>query len=158
MLHAKDVTIHGSRVRFEPEKNTIGYWTRAEDWVSWDLAIKQPGKFEIELLGACGQGSGDSRYTLTVGDQSLEDKVPDTGSFRTFRLRKIGIVEINKAGDYTLSVRPTSKPGLAVMDLRLIALRPVQPPETNEPISIPAPPGLIRGTKPAEKSVDKSTP
>ena len=106
LLHAKDVSIHGSHVRYEPDKNTIGYWTRAEDWVSWDLSIKQPGKFEIEMLAACGQGSGDSRYTLAIGNQTLEDKVPDTGSFRTFRLRKIGVVQIDKPGDYTLSVRP----------------------------------------------------
>jgi hypothetical protein len=149
LLHAKDVTIHGSRVRYEPDKNTIGYWTRAEDWVSWDLAIKQPGKFEVEMLAACGQGSGDSRYTLAIGDQTLEDKVPDTGSFRTFRLRKIGVVQLDKPGDYTLSVRPTSKPGLAVMDLRDVVLKPVKP-ETSPPkLSIPNPPGINRGEKPA---------
>jgi hypothetical protein len=153
VLQARDVEIHGSKVRYEPDKNTIGYWTRAEDWVSWNLEIKQPGKFQIELLSACGQGSGDSRYTLEIGDQKLEDKVPDTGSFRTFRLRKIGIVQIDKPGNYTLSIRPTSKPGLAVMDLRFVTLKPVKP-ETSAPAppdSIPAPPPINRIDKPAEK-------
>src|SRR5690348_13897777 len=39
LLHARDVTIHGTTVRYEPkpEKNTIGFWTKKDDWVSWDF-------------------------------------------------------------------------------------------------------------------------
>ena len=123
-LHARDVMIHGTMVRYEPAKKTIGYWTRGDDWVRWNLTINTPGKFVVEMLMACGQGSGNSHFTLAVADQTLEDKVPETGSFREFRLRNIGVVQIDKPGDYTLSVRPTSKPGLAVMDLRMVTLTP----------------------------------
>jgi hypothetical protein len=157
VLAAHDVTIHGAKVRYEPDKNTIGYWTRAEDWVSWELEIKQPGQFQVELLGACGEGSGNSRYVLEIGDQKLEDKVPETGSFRTFRLRKIGVVQIDRPGNYTLSIHPTSKPGLAVMDLRTVALKPVKPEANKPPDSIPNPPGINRTDKPTDKPAGKST-
>src|SRR3954471_19139702 len=45
LLHSKDVTIHGTTVRYEPnpKKNTIGFWTKKEDWVSWDFEVKKPG-------------------------------------------------------------------------------------------------------------------
>jgi len=37
-LFAKDATVHGATARYEPlpYKNTIGFWTKPEDWVSWD--------------------------------------------------------------------------------------------------------------------------
>ena len=56
----------------------------------------------------------------------------DTGSFRNFRLRKVGEVKIDKLGDCTLSVRVDDKPGRAVMDLRAVTLTP--PNEEEQPI------------------------
>jgi hypothetical protein len=124
VLQARDVVVHGTTVRYEPDKNTIGYWTKPADWVSWELEITQPDTFTVEIFEACGRGSGGSHYTVELADQKLIDEVPDTDSFRNFRTRKIGQIKIDKPGNYTLSVRVVDKPGLAVMDLRTITLRP----------------------------------
>ena len=131
-LHARDATIHGKTVRYEPQphKNTIGYWTKVEDWVSWDFKLQTPGTFTVELLQACGKGSGGSEYAVTIGDQTLKDKVRETsptGAFTNFTPRVLGTVTLTKPGDYTLSVKPITKPGVAVMDLRLITLTPKKP-------------------------------
>ena len=83
-----------------------------------------PGSFTVELTQACGKGSGGSDYTVTIGEQTLIDKVPDTGAFTNFVNRKIGTVKLDKPGDYTVSVKPITKPGPAVMDLRAITLIP----------------------------------
>ena len=126
-LLAKDVAIHGKNVRYEPQphKNTVGYWTDAKDWVSWDFKINQPGTFKVELTQACGKGSGGSEYIVEIDDQALRDIVPDTGSFTNFINRTIGQVKLAKPGNYTVSVKPIKKPGQAVMDLRAITLTPV---------------------------------
>jgi hypothetical protein len=141
VLQARDVVVHGTTVRYEPDKNTIGYWTKPKDWVSWELEITEPGTFTVEMFEACGRGSGGSHYTVEIVDsnptrergseQTLTDQVPDTDSFRNFRTRKIGEVKIEKPGNYTLSVRVVDKPGLAVMDLRTITLKP-PPAEKSE--------------------------
>lgn len=125
-LLAKDAATHGTTVRYEPQphKDTIGYWTRAEDWVSWNFKLRTPGSFTVELTQACGKGSGGSEYAVTIGNHTLTDKVPDTGAFTNFIHRRIGSVKLNQPGDYTVSVKPISKPGLAVMDLRAITLIP----------------------------------
>jgi len=123
-LLAKDATIHGTTIRYEPQphKNTIGYWTKQEDWVSWDFKLRTPGSFTVELTQACGKGSGGSDYTVTIGNHTLTDKVPDTGAFTNFVNRKIGTVKLDKPVSYTVAVKPITKPGLAVMDLRAITL------------------------------------
>jgi hypothetical protein len=124
VLPARDVVIHGTTVRYEPDKNTIGYWFKREDWVSWDLEVSTPGAFVLEVLQGCGSDSAGSHYTIEIADQKLQDKVQDTGSFHNFRLRKLGEVKIDKPGNYTLAVRIDDKPGRAVMDLRAVKLTP----------------------------------
>ena len=123
-LHAKDVTVHGANVRYEPkpEKNTVGYWTKAEDWVSWEFEVVKAGKFEVEALQGCGKGSGGAEVVFAVAEQALTMTVDDTGGFQNFVLRKLGTLTL-PAGKYTLTVKPKTKPGVAVMDLRQVTLR-----------------------------------
>lgn len=51
LLHSRDVTIHGKNVRYEPQtnKNTIGYMTKVEDWVSWDFEITKPSRYTLAV-------------------------------------------------------------------------------------------------------------
>ena len=99
-------------------------WTRREDWVSWDFVVQEPGHVYVEVLQGCGKGSGGSEVIFELGDQKLPMTVQDTGGFQNFVARDIGQVGLEKAGRYTLSVKPKTKPGLAVMDLRSVTLKP----------------------------------
>src|SRR5579884_3303624 len=60
LLHARDVTVHGKTVRYEPQpnKNTVGYWTKKDDWVSWDFVVRRPGRFRVVILQGCGERLG----------------------------------------------------------------------------------------------------
>ena len=126
-LPAKDVTVHGANVRYEPkpEKNTVGYWSKMEDWVSWEFEVVKAGKFEVEALQGCGKGSGGAEVVFAVGEQVLTMTVEDTGGFQNFVPRKLGTLTL-PAGKFTLTVKPKTKPGGAVMDLRQVTLRPVE--------------------------------
>lgn len=127
VLLATNAVVHGKTIRYEPQphKNTIGYWTKVEDWVSWKFRVDQPGKFEVMLTQSCGKGSGGSEVQFILGPQVLKDIVPESGSFTTWTNRVIGTFTISKPGEHTIEVKPMKKPGLAVMDLRAITLRPV---------------------------------
>ena len=118
LLTARDATVHGTKLRYEPQKNTLGYWFNSDDWVSWDFEITHPAKLFVDLTQSCGSDSAGCHYTVSVGDQVLKDKVQDTGTFRIYRLRRIGTLQFDKPGIYTLSVRSLDKPSLEVMDLR----------------------------------------
>ena len=50
--------------------------------------------------------------------------VKDTGGFQNFEAREVGTIKIEKAGRHTLIVKPKTKPGVAVMDLRQVVLKP----------------------------------
>jgi arylsulfatase A-like enzyme len=127
-LPARTAEIHGIQVRYEsvPHKNTLGFWTRVEDQVSWEFTLNKPGTFSVEALQGCGKGQGGSEVDFDFGGQKLRMTVEDTGGYQDFRPREIGSVTLDKPGRYTLTVRPVRKAGVAVMDLRSVTLRPAR--------------------------------
>ena len=146
ILSARDATIHGTKLRYEIAKSTLGYWSNADDWVSWEFEITKPGELFVDLTQSCGADSAGSHYTVEVADKKLKDKVQATGSFRLFRPRRLGTMQFEKPGLYTLAVRVQDKPQLAVMDLRSIRLSPLKP---EKPATLP--PGDKKPATPASK-------
>jgi hypothetical protein len=122
-LHAHDATVHGVRLRYEfrPDKNTLGYWSNPKDWVSWAFEVKKPEKFIVVVM----QGSPvTTPIQITVADQTIDCSTKNTGSYHTFTFLEVGTITLEKAGHFTLSLKPQSPTG-PVMDLRQIILLPV---------------------------------
>jgi arylsulfatase A-like enzyme len=124
----KYADVHGTMLRFEPlpHKNTLGFWTKKEDYVTFEFTLETPGKFTVEVLQGCGKGSGGSEVEVSVGESKFTFTVEDTGGFQMFKARDVGELTIEKAGRHTLTVKPKTKPGVAVMDLRQVVLKPVK--------------------------------
>lgn len=131
VLPAHEATVHGRNLRYEPpaHKNTLGYWTKTEDWASWNLAVAQPAQYRVEILQGCGKGSGGSEVELVLtggtSTQTVAFVVQDTGHFQNFVAREVGRFTLGRAGVHTLAVKPRNKAGAAVMDLRRVRLLPV---------------------------------
>jgi len=123
-LNAADAETHGGTIRFESDKNCIGFWTKPGDWVSWDFEVSRTGAFDVQLTYACEQGSGESTFTVAVGDRKVEGKVKETGSWAKFVTVKLGTIQLDKPGTAKLSVKAKTKPNLAVMNLRAVKLVP----------------------------------
>jgi acetyl esterase/lipase len=123
-LAAHDAVTHGEMLRYEPQphKNTIGYWTRPEDWCEWHFYSEHPGRFELHILQGCGTGQGGSKVAASLGEQQVSFTVEDTGHFQNFKDRAVGTVNITAPGVYTLKLRALSKAAKAVMDVREVRL------------------------------------
>jgi arylsulfatase A len=127
-MHARTALVKGVRLRYEPlpHKTTLGFWTSTADSAEFDFTVEKPGTFTVEVLQGCGKGSGGAEVELAVGDEKLTFTVKDTGGFQNFEAREVGTLKIEKAGRHTLIVKPKTKPGVAVMDLRQVVLRPAK--------------------------------
>lgn len=129
-LQARDARVHGETLRYEPQpnKDVLGFWTKPADWADWEFEITTPGRYEVEIQQGCGPKSGGAEVAVEIGGASgtttLSFTVQETGHFQQMILKMIGEVEL-AAGRHTLAVRPRTKPGVAVMDLRRVVLRPV---------------------------------
>jgi hypothetical protein len=124
-LHATNAIIHAKTMRYEPEpyKNVLGYWTNVADWAEWEFEVAAPGVYEVEIQQGCGNGSGGAEVAVEIGDQTLTFTVEETGHFQSMIQREIGTVQLT-SGKHRLAVKPRTKPGAAVMDLRRVVLRP----------------------------------
>ncbi|WP_254512228.1 sulfatase-like hydrolase/transferase [Anatilimnocola floriformis] len=127
-MPAKWATVYGETLRYEPlpHKNTLGFWTNPKEWASFEFTLETPGTYEVELLVGCGNGSGGSEVQVVVDEQKLNFTVEQTGGFQNFVPRKIGQIKLDKPGRYTVEIRPQTKPGPAVMDVREVKLLPVK--------------------------------
>jgi len=128
LLKAADATIHGDTAQYESGggKDNIGFWTNSNDFVEWNFKVSRPGGFSVTIAFACEQGTGGSEYTVAVAGKDLSGKVRETGDWTTFVTDELGVVEIPNAGQYTLTVKPRTMPGYAVMNLKAITLVPVR--------------------------------
>ena len=126
-LHAKDARIHAQSMRYEPQpnKDVLGFWTSAADWADWEFDVTTPGVYEVEIQQGCGKGSGGAEVAVLIGEQALVFTVRDTGHFQSMIQLSIGQVEL-PTGTHKLAVKPRTKPGVAVMDLRRVVLRPIR--------------------------------
>ncbi len=124
-LHAKDATIHGDTLRYEPQsnKNVLGYWKNVDDWAEWDFEVAAAGTYVLEVQYGCGKGCAGGDVFVDVAGQAHDFTVQETGHFQQMILHEVGEVEL-PVGKLNLQIRPQSKPGPAVMDVRLVVLRP----------------------------------
>jgi hypothetical protein len=102
----------------------IGHWTDKNDSVQWPVLITKPGAFDIEVSFACEPGSEGSECVMTIGDQAYPGTVKATGGWGDFRTEQGGQITIDKTGPTAITVKARSKPGLAVVNLRSITLKP----------------------------------
>lgn len=133
IIPARTADVRGTMLRYEPmpHKNTIGFWVRVEDWARFEFTVTKPGRFELEGLIGCGNGSGGSEVRFEVAPsgqdsepQTLSYVVKETGGFQNFVPTMLGDVTIDKPGRYELRVKAIKKPNVAVMDLRQARLLP----------------------------------
>lgn len=133
VIPARTADVRGVMLRYEPmpHKNTLGFWVRAEDWARFEFSVTKPGRFDLEGLIGCGNGSGGSEVQFEIAPagqdskpQSLSYLVKETGGFQNFVPTMLGEVTLDKPGRYELRVKAVKKPGVAVMDLRQARLIP----------------------------------
>ncbi len=116
--------VGGPKLRYEPieKKNTLGFWVNAADWAHWDFEVAQPGAYVVQVFQGCGKGSGGAEVEVECAGRKLSFVVEDTGHFQNFTWREVGRVAFPESGRQMLVLRPKSKPGVAVMDVRQVRL------------------------------------
>ncbi|MEJ5238607.1 MAG: alpha-L-fucosidase [Limisphaera sp.] len=124
ILDAAEAELHGDHLRTEERggRTNIGYWDRAEEWVSWKLQIPQPGRFQIAAL--CAAANGESRLRIEIAGQSLTRRIPATGSWDDFQPVELGVVEVSAPGVHTLSARPDAPSTWRPINLREVRVLP----------------------------------
>ncbi len=124
---ADDATLHGETIKLEEQggKPDIGYWDKADEWVSWTAQIRQPGTYQVSTTIAAA--SGPAEFIIGVGDKTLAATSPQTAGWDQFLTSDLGTITISKPGKLTVSVRAKDAASWKAMNLNSVRLTFVGP-------------------------------
>lgn len=124
-LHARYGVTHGQMLRFEPQphKNTIGYWTKEDDWVEWACEADKDKTYDVHMRYGCGKGQGGSEIEIEINEHTIPYVVEVTGGFQAWKDVRLGEVK-GLDGITNVRVKAKEKAKAAVMDIQEIKLIP----------------------------------
>lgn len=127
VLRAVEADIHGASPRYESGvKDQIGYRQNPADSIGWTFKVARPGVFDLELRYSCAGGAGGSRFVVSVGQREIVGGTKESGAWDVHRADKIGRVELDSAGSYTLTIQPKAEPKWKSMGVNKVILKPVK--------------------------------
>ena len=98
----------------------LGYWTDEEAWVEWSFKIDRPGRYEV--FAELGVEAQKTRFAMGLSGQLKPVEVPSTGGYGKYSTKSLGILNVDKVGDYTLQIKP-DKGHWQPMNLRQLELK-----------------------------------
>ncbi len=111
----------GKRPVYDARKDYLGSWRNVDVGLRWNGGTVKSGEYSVDIVVACTDGSAGATYELGLNDQRISGKVPATGHWEHFVESSLGKVKL-ATGELTVTLKPLTKPGVAVMNLREISL------------------------------------
>lgn len=126
-LSARTARIRGRQLRYEPERDALGYWRTKTDAAEWRVRVEAPTVFEVSMTSACPASESGSPFRVRFlgeagGDVVVDSIVHATASWDEHRERSLGVVEL-AAGDHLVTVESGREVG-PLMKLRRLDLVP----------------------------------
>ena len=121
-LGAAVAELHGDQIKQEEQggQPNIGFWDRADEWVSWKAQLPKTGKFKISV--SCASLNPDPEFVVEVAGQKFNAKAPQTGGWDEFKTVEVGQVEIKQAGELAIAIRPRDAQTWKAINLREVKL------------------------------------
>jgi alpha-L-fucosidase len=112
----------GGRMGIDHHHRSIHGWKNHKAWVKWSFALKQAGRYRIELDAAT---AGETSCTITVDGRQIPVALPDTKGAYQFEKIVVGEVNLEHPGEVTLRMDPV--PGKwEPVNLRSVRLLPIE--------------------------------
>jgi predicted secreted protein len=108
----------------------IGFWEGWETSVDWKIDVQKPGRYRVELNYSLVPDCEGTMVAVLVGGESVMARPKAGASWADFRQGQAGEVTITGTGYFPVVVKPVSKPGDYVMNLRSVTLAPADRPTT----------------------------
>jgi alpha-L-fucosidase len=114
-------------------------WLNKDEWLSWDFRVVRPGEFDVVLVTSeqkYGRGwEGGHQVAIEAAGQTLRGEVKEDGKeenptnpYWPYVISRMGRVRVDRAGKYTLTLKPESLKtekqfGLTLVSVRLVPAR-----------------------------------
>lgn len=117
-VHGKGI---GPNIKYMPEWKAFGYFNES-DRIEWIMEVAESGTYDIFLEWSAAGSVVGNPYEIEIGEQVIQRKVEDTGSWEVFKRKLIGKITIDK-GLHRLVFKPTPQVTEAgYLDVRALEL------------------------------------
>lgn len=113
----------GIKIAYMPEWRAFGWFT-ALDRVEWEVDVKQAGKYDVFMEWSVSDESAGTPYIFQASGKEVKGKVKKTGSWETFKTRKIGTIRLQEGKQKMVFKGDESYGKAGLLDLRNIRLVP----------------------------------
>jgi putative membrane-bound dehydrogenase-like protein len=124
VLSASQCEIYGDTLVFESKHDNLGRWSSSNDRAIWPIGLPNGGRFDVWIDWACAKESAGNVLRIDCGQATLTHRVESTGSWDTYRSKKIGTLTLPE-GAQRLRVRPQAAVSGALINLKSLRLLPV---------------------------------
>ena len=124
-LQAGAAKLRGKQLRFEADKDCIGYWRNQGDFAEWSVNVPEERTYELMVVLSCAAPDAGGEFEIKVGeDASKRIKVQSTLTWDNFVAFEVLTAKLSK-GQHRLSVHNLKADG-PLMKLRRVQLHPVR--------------------------------
>ncbi|NEN82884.1 alpha-L-fucosidase [Paenibacillus elgii] len=122
---AFDGDIQGSELRYDTgkrDRDVVTNWVSPADFIHWTFRAETPGACRLTVVYGAAEGEAGGTYRVELCGERLQGSVQPTGGWYDFRSAEHGTVRIPGSGTYTLTVKPDTITGAALMNLKEVRL------------------------------------
>jgi Protein kinase domain len=114
--------VGGTHIRRRTSINALGSWSDPDTRVTWDIAVTEPGNYEVLVMQSLDDARMGGKYEVRVAGQTLAAEARPSPSKNQFIEVPVGIVKLAKGGA-TVELQPTSITATSLMNLGGVAMR-----------------------------------
>ncbi|MEM6571347.1 MAG: FAD-dependent oxidoreductase [Planctomycetota bacterium] len=124
VLQARHATVRGGMLRYEPDRDALGYWRRRGDFAEWEARVDADGPYDVVVELACADGDAGGAFEVRVDEleQRTASTVRATGAWESFASVQLDPVELT-AGSHRVTIHSQKAEG-PLMKLRAVRLVP----------------------------------
>ncbi|MCB9918625.1 MAG: FAD-dependent oxidoreductase [Planctomycetes bacterium] len=120
VLCASSARVRGPSLRYEADRDCLGYWRTDQAWPEWAIRTAHPAEWRVTIELACANEEAGAPFIVRVGDVELRTVVPATGAWNHWRTVELGAVRL-PAGEHRLLVQGRKQRG-PLMKLRRVMI------------------------------------
>lgn len=123
-LSAKSATARGGMLRYEPDRDCLGYWRKKGDYAEWLIDLPKAGNFKVEIEFACKTEDAGGEFTVQFGEnEHVHSTVESTKTWTDYLQKELASIKL-EAGKQRVSILSQKNEG-PLMKLRSIKLVPL---------------------------------
>jgi len=127
-LEARRAQIQGTQLRYESDRNCLGYWRTVTDYPGWRIKIDKPMVFDVLITSSCPANEAGAEYWFRCSNaagegQEIRAVVMATDSWDDYQDQSLGRISL-PAGTHLLTVSSGKEEG-PLMKLRRLKMLPL---------------------------------